>query len=197
MNVLIDVPPEKLPQRFQDLLDPDKPLKEPDRFFVGYRVGGFMAWVVLVGCIICTVLFGRAAVLALSGEDSPSMLNFAFSLLLGIPLLLWGIRQVFLIRQGRRDREAIAQGRFRCGVFFEPDAALFHLEKGVCTLVPRNKIDRVGNRARKEAESGARALSTHIDFRDAEGRSCSLVAATVSYPHAASWFETGKVRPRR
>lgn len=199
MKVLIDVLPDQLPPRFQDLVDPAKPLRHPERFTATPREGGFLSWLILVFCLALTALLSVGVVrqvLAMTAGRSYALHQLVLGLVFIMPLLWWAARQVRFIRIGRAQAADMAAGRYRRGVFFESDAALC-FDGRVCTLIPRSAVLRVDRRS-SSTESGARALGTYIDFKGPDGREHErFVPGPGWYGVAAVWQETGQPPRRR
>lgn len=194
MRVLIDVAPDELPEQFQRLVDSSQPLKHPARFAPGPRDGGFMAWVVAILCVVGIGLFGFAVlkqVLPMSAGESYSTPNLALGLLFIAPLTWWLARQVRLIRLGRVQAQAMADGRYRRGVYFESSGVLsFDGER--CTFIPKGKVVRIDRRAADHVESGAHARGTYIVFKGPGGAERSCHVAGLNWEiKATKWLKSG------
>ena len=200
MKALIDVTSDQLPARFQALIDPEKPLEHPERFSPELRDGGFLSWLILLGCLTLIALLSASLVRALTtlvqdsgGQDSGSVVNIVLAVVFILPLGWWASRQVRFIQAGKAQAADVASGRYRRGVFFEQDAALC-FDGTVCTLIPRDSVIRVDRRAAPGTESGARALGTVIDFKGPDGEEHTRSVPGVGWDGKARvWLAEGRI----
>jgi hypothetical protein len=197
--LLIHVLPEALPEEYRRLIDPNIPLAEPERFLPEPPPGGFFAKVGLGVVIAFTAVIGQGVgrlVLAVAGNgDLRAWVNLALGAGMLAVLLWFAWRLQRRVRLGRQQRDELAEGRYREGLFLTRDALLTHYE-GRCDLVPRERI-HIERRMSSSADGGARPVTDYFVFPNHEGRETliALLSENVrkDFISPSVWLDSGDI----
>lgn len=171
-TLIIDGGPGGLPMRLHTLIDPDRPLDRPERFFAGHIAMPKLGYLVMAVCGACSAGFIASAVKAAvdwrAGERlGPPYFFIALGLLAFFAWpTWWGWKQIGTYRDQKRLLDA---GRYRVGLYVEEDGLLLLGTKGCITWLPKQDIfaTPVGRLPGSEAGAGTRV--GWIEHRGAQG----------------------------
>lgn len=170
--LIVDGAADGLPMRLQALLDPERPVARPERFFAAERsmpvVGGGVA---LVCGAICAAL-AWSAVLTARGEDGPKLVIALVMIAFFAWPAVWGARQV---ARYRAEGRAVAAGRARAGLYVEDDGILWRGWDGRVTWLPRSRIVGAHSGSIPGWGGGGAPKTGWLLYRDAAGASTTFI----------------------
>lgn len=197
-TLIIDGDPGGLPMRLHTLIDPDRPLDRPERFFAGHIAMPMLGYLVMAVCGACSAGFIASAVKAAvdwrAGERlGPPYFFIALGLLAFFAWpTRWGWKQIGTYRDQKRLLDA---GRYRVGLYVEEDGLLLLGTKGRITWLPKRDIFAVPQGRLPGSEGGAGSRTGWIEHRGKHGEVVVEALSTYEGPstdlarHLERWLE--------
>lgn len=166
--LIIGGDPGGLPMRLHALLDPDRPLDHPERFFPDDVAMPVLGYGVMAVCAACCAGFVASAVKALTGGPAVADLVISLGLLAFFAWpTRWGWAQV---GAHRRQKKLLDAGRYRVGVFVHRDGLLINDADGKITWLPRHAIVALQTGRAPGSEGGASPVVGWVEYRDPQGQ---------------------------
>lgn len=167
-TLIIDGDPGGLPMRLHTLIDPDRPLDRPERFFAFDVAMPVLGYIVMAVCGACCAGFIASAVKAAVDWQAGERLGPPyFFIALGLLAFFawptrWGWKQIGTYREQKRLIDA---GRYRVGLYVEEDGLLVRETSGRITWLPRHAILGTGVGRPPGSEGGGGPKAGWINYR--------------------------------